>query len=668
MSQLRKEPRKDYVPPEEDEPILSRLTSRSNRLIFFLLIGLLVAVPFMPPSMTVYTRSIILLAIVAMTVLWIIGQCSGLEGHLISTILNPPVLMLGTYAIVRYGLTEVESVARHDVLMILAMTLLFFVVTNVIRHRSQYGWLVTILVGSGVLISIEGFWQLMRNHWGHIGVASTVVHEVIRGTFANPSEHLAYLHLVFPLAAADFLFSRRHLSLRILEGTACIILIAGMLVTGHFRHLIAPGASVIVLTAYLLRKRGWKFRWAMAGMLAIVLVGGLALWAVINSASAPTPRGSMSVEVSHPVLTPPSKTATNSEPDWRSSLALALHNPWLGVGPGMLPLRLPAAVTATGKTSFAFLAEYGVAGIAIALWIIGAFIVATIWILATRAKRYSAATASNRYAFAVAGLAVAAAVLVDMALTSGFHAYANQVAMVTIAAATMVSGIHNRGEAPDSPRARGRRTLMRLTGLQRVLLTVGSCVALVLLLWMLRHSLPADILTDLAQKKLAAQQLSDAESLFEKVVHYDSRNSQAMIALGDICLARDDDDDHKKAIMWYERALVLNPHARALRPKLARLYDENDDREKAAEQYLIAVNGDPLNTAYHIAFAQHHLRWKDFDAARESYRKAAALAPDVASTLPTITQTNASVSTAITNTSLPTRSTNRIAGIVGNVP
>src|SRR5207302_3978994 len=95
---------------------------------------------------------------------------------------------------------------------------------------------------------------------------------------------------------------------------------------------------------------------------------------------------------------------------WRSAWQITRGSVLLGAGPGMFRWLYPAQRTVQGLIDtpnneyLTILAEYGVIGCALVLWVLVAFLVAGMKILSVRAERYSASTLSNRYAFAVGGL------------------------------------------------------------------------------------------------------------------------------------------------------------------------------------------------------------------------------------------------------------------------
>jgi tetratricopeptide (TPR) repeat protein len=283
-----------------------------------------------------------------------------------------------------------------------------------------------------------------------------------------------------------------------------------------------------------------------------------------------------------------------------------------------------------GNQYLTIFAEYGAAGAALALWTIVAFAVAVILILRARARRYSASTPSNRYAFAVSGLAAFTAAVVDTALDCSFGSFVNQLALATIMGAALTCGIQNHTEGPPKSHSAGRLTLLRMTKVHRVLLTSCSLLGVGLFLWLLVHTCPSSILLYQAGRYVAQEQWSAARDLYRKTLRLDPKNFAAITGMGDVMAAGKETDELGQALTWYERALVLNPYAHGLRIKMGQIHDRLDNREKADECYRLAVHADPRNAAYHVAYAEHHLRWDEADLAKEAYRRAAALHPSVA--------------------------------------
>ena len=342
-------------------------------------------------------------------VLWIIRILSTREIPVVFSALGPPIVALTAYGVIRYGLSEIEPIACGAMMQALGVALLFFLIVNNLRHRWHITVLVWALVGTGMLVALYALWQgLLGGTWvwafpqydQYLGRAS--------GTFISPYHCAAYLQLIFPIAAANFLFSRRDFQQKVVMAIACLLIIAALLLTAAPNGWLGWLASVIVLLVYVIKRGGKKSRWLMvgAGLLGLLLIAAL----IGLLAGSEAGRGFSSVEKgSQAVL-------------WRGAWRVAHGNVLLGVGPGMFRWLYPTQRTLPGVFDTAqneylnVFAEYGLIGLAVALWVLGAFVVGATQILSVRAARYSASTLSNRYAFAVGGLAAVVGIAVGIDL------------------------------------------------------------------------------------------------------------------------------------------------------------------------------------------------------------------------------------------------------------
>lgn len=149
----------------------------------------------------------VFIAIEVAGVLWIIRILNAREIPVIFSAVGPPVVALAAYGVIRYGLSEIEPIASVPMMQWLAAALLFFLVLNNVRHRWHVTLVVWVLVGTGTVIALCALWQVIAGSssvWAfpqydrYLGSPS--------GTFIRPGHGAAYLQMVFPMAAATFLF------------------------------------------------------------------------------------------------------------------------------------------------------------------------------------------------------------------------------------------------------------------------------------------------------------------------------------------------------------------------------------------------------------------------------------------------------------------------------
>ncbi len=602
---------------------LPRLARHLANSAFLLVLAVLVFAPLAGGAVSPWSQGLIMIAVALAALLWVISLCLGRETHIVFSTMNAPVLVLMTYGIVRYSTSDVEALARPHMLAIVTVSLIFFLVLNTIRSRWQIMALVWGVAGIGVVLSLHAFWQVLRGGVpGHGSAASA--------TFPAPGMLAVYLHLVFAVAGAAFLFSRRTVNERVIFAFAALLAVVGLALTQMHWNWISWSASACVLAIYLLRKRGWKFRWVLVGggTLLVVLVAavivvsrfelGGAESGALPHAAAPQTDGSVAVLV--------------------QLLQIGQRQLATGVGPGLASWLLPVALPGSGGvvgTEFATLfAEYGAIGVVLLLWALMCYGLLSIRLLSLRAVRYSAATPSNRYAFAVAGLAMFVAVVLDCAIGTGLHAGANLLTFSALAAAALTCGIHHRGSLEERPPKLGQYSVVRIRGIPRYVLIGGLVALIALLVSRVHYSYPAHLLVQLAERKKEHLRWGQAESFYKRAWQLDSRNFAIAEGLADLFAARatwnsiQREQLSTEAIRWYRRAITLNPHNYDALVKKARMYDLLGQTTNGREDFEQAVAARPRRAEYHTELGLHHQRVQDIVAARRSFERALQLDPN----------------------------------------
>jgi hypothetical protein len=569
----------------------------------------------------------ILIVIGLSGVLWIVRILSTREIPVVFSALGPPVIALAAYGVIRYGLSEIEPIACGAMMEAVGAALLFFLILNNLRHR----WHVTVfawaLVGTGMLVAGYALWQvLLGGTWvwafpqydQYLGTAS--------GTFVSPYHCAAYLEMVFPIAAANFLFSRRSLEQKVVMGIACLLIVAALLLTAAPNGWLGWLASVIVLLIYIIKRGGKKSRWLMVG---VGLLGLLLIIALIGLLTGNgTGRDFITTErQSRAIL-------------WRSAGEIARDNVLLGAGPGMFRWLYPAQRTLQGvvdSTQNEYLnmfTEYGLIGLTLALWALAAFVMGATQILSVRAARYSAATMSNRYAFTVGGLAAVVAVAVGSVFDSSLHVPANLFTVIAIMATTLTCGVHPGDKMDEDEELPGRYTPRSLKGLNKLALVATLACVILLLASRLSKSWPSDVCLRLAEGDRNRCDWPAAEEHYLQAWNFDHRNFDVTRALGDCFSARATWDIARRdallneALTWYDRTLTYNPHYTDVFVDMGRVQDELGKRELANERYQRAIQADPQNATYHAQIALHYRHWGEMDEAIASFARAYELGGD----------------------------------------
>jgi tetratricopeptide (TPR) repeat protein len=595
-----------------------------HRAIFALILFVIVYSVIFYGSGQAWTQGPIIAAIALAAVFWAVRIVVVKEVEVVFSPLGAPLIVLGIYTITRYALSEVEPVSRSSMLLTTTAVLFYFVVLNDIRHRWQVTVIVWTLTSLGLVLSVYALIQVLRGGEWVLGVPQ---HQEYwgsgSGTFFRPADLAVYLHMAFAVAAANFALSRRSDPQKLGFAVACIAMLGGMFLTFSTIHWAGWLVMFGTLSAFVVRKRSWNIRWVIAGA-AVLTVAAAVVFSLFLS---------QSLDGSMPAAPPgPSIRAV-----WPSALAIGQGNVWIGGGGGMFRWLYPSHRTIQGVVTrcpnqyLDIFAEYGVAGLLLGLWILVGFVIASVQVLFLRDEKYSAYRLSNRYAFAVGGLAAAVGCLIDASYDLNLHSGGILFTLLAIMATTLTCGIHRRlGESQQSSQA-GRYVTVHLHGLSRLVLVAGLAGLVLLIGTRLRKIYPAQFM--LRRGNLAMDQMKwdDAERCFMRAAKFDDHNCEAAEAMGDLDAARATWNLHQRealiaeAISWYNRAITFNSYDYDARIKIGRLQDLLGKRAEALAAYRDALDGDPHNASYHVALAQHYLRWGDTILAQKNFRYAREL-------------------------------------------
>lgn len=607
----------------------SRAARQVAQIIALIILALAALAPLVQAAPHPWLPTLLTSAVVAATGLWIVYLLLGRETYVVFSAVGAPVLVLMTYGIVRYTTAEIEAVARPQMIEITAAGLLFLLVFNFMQQRWQLVALVWILSAAGVVLTGWGFWQVLGQPRAALFGAAAGSQGLARALFNEPSELAVYLHLSFSMAVAYLLFSRRSANEKILYALAAVVSVAGLALTQTPRYWVGWFAAATVLGLFLLRKRGWKPRWFLlgGGLLVVFLFVGFLAASQLHLAAPPTPL----------VETPTETAAPGST--WQRVLSIGHRHLVGGTGPGLALWLYPTLRGSHPSTHvlaneyLAIFAEYGAIGLLLTGWTLVTLVLAAFHGQHLRANRYSAATPSNRFAFAVGGFAALAAVLVDGLLGCSVRAPVNLVTVTVLMAAILTCGIYHHSDPEEKPPKLGQYSFMRLKGLPRYVLAVGLVVLLVLFVSRLAQTYPAAFFAEAAQRDQAALRLGRAQTGFQRACRLDHRNFAHAAGLGDLLAiqatwnAGDRTDLATQALSWYDRSLTLNPYNTDLLVQKARVYQLLGQTREAIACLNQALLADPRNPSYLIAQGLLHQELGQFDRASHNFQRAHDLDP-----------------------------------------
>ena len=160
------------------------------------------------------------------------------------------VLAFTGYTIVRYFTSEIEYVARGELIHVLVYASLFFSILNNAHRQDATQVIVCALVCLAMAISGYALYQYLSGTTRVWHLYNSYPHRGT-GTYINPNHLGGFLELVLPLALGFTLVSRFKAVPRILLGYAALVILAGIAVANSRGSWLSTAGTVSFLNLRL---------------------------------------------------------------------------------------------------------------------------------------------------------------------------------------------------------------------------------------------------------------------------------------------------------------------------------------------------------------------------------------------------------------------------------
>jgi O-antigen ligase/Flp pilus assembly protein TadD len=341
------------------------------------------------------------------------------------------VLGFAVYTVVRYFTSEVEYVARGEMMHVLVYALLFFVIVNNVHRQDATQAVACILVFLAMAISGYALYQFLtgttrvwhlHNPYPHRGT----------GTYINPNHLGGFLEMVLPLALAFTLVSRFKAVPRIFLGYSALVILAGIAVTHSRGSWLSTAGTILLFFGLMALSRAHRLP-ALA--LLLVIVGGLVV--LVPKSRIFHNRAQFMVN---------GKLDDDRRFDlWRPAISIWRENVWWGGGPGLYNERFrayrPESVQQQPDNAhndyLNTLADYGLAGAVLITSTLGLVIAGLVstWRKVRPATRDIAQkTGSNKYAFLFGASLGLLAIMLHSVVDFNLHIPANAILAVALTA------------------------------------------------------------------------------------------------------------------------------------------------------------------------------------------------------------------------------------------
>lgn len=587
-----------------------------ERGILGAVLAILVAGPLATGAVRPMEFAVIEWLIVLATSLWVVRLWIN-PRH---TLWWPPicwtVLAFVGYAVVRYTFSEIEYVARQELLRVIVYGCVFFIIINNLNRKESTHIIVSTLIILAMAISAYAIYQFASNSakvW-HINKPEQYFGRA-SGTYINPNHLSGFLEIILPLGLSFTFLSRLNHVYKVVFGYASLVILAGIIVSISRGGWVATAVIVVLFFGSLLFRRGFRI---IAAVILILLT--------VSAGTFIAKTKSVQKRLNE---VPIAKSPDGRFYFWPSAVEMWKDHFWIGRGPGHFDsayreYRSPF-IDAQGRPNNAHndylntLAEWGTIGlgiVALTLALLTNGIVRT-WPFVNRSSNDLESKRSSKEAFLLGSSLGLFAILLHSIVDFNMQIPANAITVIALMA--MVSG-YQRFATEKYWVSIGPiiKTLISITaGIGVCYLTIQSIRGVREQLWLARAKNSQSLIVRLTSWKNA--------------IAVEPNNFDTTYNLGETLrlVSFDGADDYEakaqEAMTWFQRGMELNP----LEPRHFIGYGMCLDwlgRKTEAEVYFKrALNRDPNSHSTLAYMGWHYFQSGEYATAKTWFERSLSL-------------------------------------------
>ena len=406
-----------------------------ERLILGLVMAVLIFAPLPLGSVRLEEFVVVEWLTVAILVVWFLRFAINPKHRLFWPPLNWAVLAFMGYAVYRYFTSDVEYLARQELLRVLVYGSLYFAVVHNLHRQETTQVIVLTLLAVGTLVAMYGVFQhLTGNNFVFVWERPAGYLKRGSGTFYCPNHLAGFLEMLLPLAVVCTLASRMKVLAKVFTGYAAFVMFIGIICTFSRGGWLATGLSLALLSLWIFQQRGNRL-WIALTLAVLVLVGG-----VVALKARLSPNRFQQIYLSDP-------REDIRLQMWGVALDMWKENIWWGLGPGHFDQRFPQyrpdvlwqfqpRMGWVHNDYLNALMDWGLAGAMLVALAFGLFFwqVARSWRYVQRSQNDLNVRRSNRSAIVMGGTVGLVAILIHAGTDFNFQIPANAILAVTLLA------------------------------------------------------------------------------------------------------------------------------------------------------------------------------------------------------------------------------------------
>jgi O-antigen ligase len=337
------------------------------------------------------------------------------------------------YAIVRYCTSDIEYLARQELIRVLVYACLFFAILNNLHRQESTQIISCTLVFLAMAISGYAIFQFLT-HSHRVWNFPVSADFGASGTYISRNHLGGFLEMLLPLGLAYTLTSRLKPVTKVFLGYASLVILAGIAVTISRGAYASTAVALALFFGVLLFHRTYRLP-ALVLLVAVVAAGAYYL-----------PKSFPVQARIRPVLEGQGRMDENSRVLlWQAAIRIWHENPCWGVGPAhydyrfrqVRPVQVQLRPAWAHNDYLNTLAEWGLVGVGLvasALVLLGLGVLKTWPSVRGKARGLGEERNSSKFAFVLGASLGLVAILVHSVVDFNMHIPANAILAITLMA------------------------------------------------------------------------------------------------------------------------------------------------------------------------------------------------------------------------------------------
>ncbi|MGN6554290.1 MAG: O-antigen ligase family protein [Verrucomicrobiota bacterium] len=525
------------------------------------------------------------------------------------------VLAVVAYAVGRYFTSDLEYVARVEMIQVLVYAFLFFAILNNLHRQEHTQLIVFTLIFLAMAVSFYALYQFITGS-NRVWTFITPYKNRGTGTYISPNNLAGFLEMILPLGLAWLLVSRAKTVMKIFIGYASLVILGGIAVSLSRGSWISVSLVLVVLFGILLFHRNYRLP---AAALLLVLLGSSFYF----------------IPKAHFLKARVQETTANDHLNdsarfdlWQPAIQLWRENIWWGIGLNHYNYRFrefrPQSVQQqpdrVHNDYLNTLTDWGIVGLALVVSAVGLLVAGLLktWRFVRGNPGDLGGGNSNKFALVLGSSLGLLAILIHSAVDFNMHIPANAILAICLMALLSSTLRFATDKYWFAARLRAKSVIIPLLLIGMAYLTWQEARTVKEYVWLNRAGRAPEFST----KQIQA---------LEKAFAAEPKNFETAYKIGEAWRIQswEGTDDYqelaRRGMEWFATSMTLNPFDGYSWLRYGMCLDWIGQTNEARKYFDQAVKLDPNGYFTAAYMGWHYVQTKDYAAARVWFERSKRL-------------------------------------------